>query len=209
MLNLSERDRLERLTLFEKAAYLKGYSSIAGVDEAGRGPLAGPVVAVACILPFDLLIEGIDDSKQLTPSQRKALFEEITANPHICYALGVVDSARIDQINILQATLEAMKIAISQLKRTPDYILIDGNRLPPQKIPSEAIVRGDSRSQSIAAASIIAKQSRDEMMEGFHALWPQYGFDSHKGYGTRRHLAAIEQFGPSPIHRMSFKPFKI
>lgn len=204
----AEQQRLHQLLKFERAAREKGFSCIAGIDEAGRGPLAGPVVAAACILPDDLLIEGINDSKKLLPSQRFAIFQRILSIPDICFGIGVVDALRIDQINILQATFEAMLIAISALAKKPDYLLIDGNQLPKIHIPKEAIIKGDQLSQSIAAASILAKETRDQMMDAFHDKWPEYGFNKHKGYGTKEHLAAIEKLGPSPIHRLTFQPLK-
>jgi len=205
---LDEQSRLEAMTFFEKRARSKGFSCIAGVDEAGRGPLAGPVVAAACILPESIRIEGIDDSKKLLPSQRFAIFQKLLETPGIVYGVGVVDPLLIDQVNILQATFQAMLIAIYALSQRPDYLLIDGNRMPKTQIPGEAIVKGDARSQSIAAASIIAKETRDQMMDKFHKQWPEYGFNRHKGYGTKGHLLAIEQFGPCPIHRMTFEPLK-
>jgi len=203
-----ERSRLEAMVAKEKEARLLGYQRIAGVDEAGRGPLAGPVVAAACVLPEGVLIEGIDDSKKLLPSERFRIFQEIISLSGVDYGIGVVDALIIDQINILQATFQAMLIAISKLAQRPDYLLIDGNRKPSTPIPAEALVKGDARSQSIAAASILAKVTRDELMLPFDAQWPQYGFANHKGYPTEEHLNAIAQHGPCPIHRMSFAPLK-
>lgn len=198
--------RLKRLTLPEDEARKEGYHSVAGVDEAGRGPLAGPVVAAACVLPNGLLIEGVDDSKKLTPQQRMELYARLTQDPSISFGVGVVDSILIDQINILQATFRAMILAVRALALPPDFILVDGNQIPKFGIPARALVKGDSLSQSIAAASIIAKHTRDQMMIVFHAEWPHYGFDSHKGYGTEQHLLALEVHGPCPIHRMTFFP---
>ncbi len=202
----AELARLQGLTRFEKAARQKGYRCIAGVDEAGRGPLAGPVVAAACSLPDGLLIEGVNDSKKLTPEVRAKLFKRITEDSNITYGVGIIDAQIIDQINILRATFEAMLAAVASLPQKPDYLLVDGSMLPAFKMPAEAIVKGDALSLSIAAASIIAKETRDQLMLQFHALWPAYGFDEHKGYGTAKHLLALKEHGPCPIHRFSFAP---
>jgi ribonuclease HII len=207
-LSQQERQRLEAMMLWEKKARKLGYRHVAGIDEAGRGPLAGPVVAAACILPEDTLIEGIDDSKKLLPSERYKIFQQILSLSEVDYGIGIIDSLIIDQVNILQATFQAMIAAIARLSRKPDYILIDGNKKPLTRIPGEAIVKGDSLSQSIAAASIIAKVTRDQLMQAFHEKWPQYGFFSHKGYATEEHILAILKYGPCPIHRMSFEPLK-
>jgi ribonuclease HII len=201
-----ERKRLESLVVWENDARKRGFRQIAGVDEAGRGPLAGPVVAAACILPEGVFIEGIDDSKKLLPSVRYEIFQKLLALSD--YGIGIVDAEVIDQINILQATFQAMLIAISRLKEQPDYLLIDGNKMPSTHTPGQAIVQGDSRSQSIAAASIIAKETRDELMRAFDQEWPHYRFSSHKGYGTKEHILAIHMHGPCPIHRMTFEPLK-
>jgi ribonuclease HII len=195
----------EQLSVFEEKARQRGGQVIAGVDEAGRGPLAGPVVAAACILPEGTVIEGIDDSKKLLPLKRYQLYEKILNLPGVVFGVGVVDSIRIDQVNILKATFEAMIIAIASLSKKPDYLLVDGSQLPPLDISAEAIIGGDGLCQSIAAASILAKVRRDRMMLEFHEKWPQYGFHKHKGYGTKEHLAALSIYGPSPIHRRSFK----
>ena len=208
MLSPQERKRLGSMMVWECNARKQGFRSIAGVDEAGRGPLAGPVVAAACILPEGTLIEGIDDSKKLLPSERFKIFQQILSLPNVDYGVGIIDAAMIDQINILQATFQAMIVAISHLHQKPDYLLIDGNKMPSTNIPGQAIIKGDSLSQSIAAASIIAKETRDELMRAFHERWPQYHFSSHKGYATERHLLAIQEHGPCPIHRMSFDPLK-
>jgi ribonuclease HII len=203
-----ERQRLESMMAWERNARKRGFYHIAGVDEAGRGPLAGPVVAAACILPESALIEGIDDSKKLPPSERFRIFQQIVSTADVEYGVGIVDALIIDQVNILQATFQAMIIAISRLNRQPDYLLIDGNRMPATPIPGHAIIKGDSLSQSIAAASIIAKETRDQIMRAFHEQWPQYHFSAHKGYATQEHLLAIQKYGPCPIHRMSFDPLK-
>jgi ribonuclease HII len=203
-----ERTRLETMMLYEKKAREWGYLRIAGVDEAGRGPLAGPVVAAACILPEGTLIEGIDDSKKLLPSERHKIFQQILSLSEVDYGIGIIDALIIDQVNILQATFQAMIAAIARLSQKPDYLLIDGNKMPSVRIAGQAIIKGDSLSQSIAAASIIAKETRDQLMNTFHEKWPQYGFISHKGYGTKEHLQAIQKYGPCPIHRMTFAPLK-
>lgn len=207
-ISFKEWQRLQELTLFEKAARQRGHSLIAGLDEAGRGPLAGPVVAAACIIPHDLFIPGVDDSKKLTPSMRAALFEKLTSDTRIQFGIGIVSWQQIDAINILQATIEAMLQSIRNLSLVPDLLLVDGLHLLHPSIPCEKIIKGDQKSQSIAAASIIAKETRDRIMEEYHQQWPHYGFNKHKGYGTENHMAAIAQYGPCPIHRMSFKPFK-
>lgn len=194
--------------MHEDAANEKGYRNIAGVDEAGRGPLAGPVVAAACIIPSDVWIEGINESKKVTPNKREVLYEHITSHPDIKHGVGVVSSQEIDRINIYQATIVAMLQAVENLLSPPDYLLVDGLQLNHQKIPSQKIIRGDEQSHSIAAASILAKVIRDRLMMEYHKQWPQYGFDSHKGYGTKKHLAAIKNHGACPIHRLTFAPFK-
>src|SRR6267154_6890568 len=207
-LSLQERTRLESMMIWERGARNRGFKQIAGVDEVGRGPLAGPVVAAACILPEGTLIEGVDDSKKLLPSERREVFQKILALSDIDYGIGIVDSLIIDQINILQATFQAMLIAISRLNQKPDFLLVDGNKMPSTSIPGQAIIQGDSFSQSIAAASIIAKETRYQIMRAFDEQWPQYRFSSHKGYATEEHMLAIQNYGPCPIHRMSFDPFK-
>lgn len=191
---------------FEEEAYACGYGRIAGIDEAGRGPLAGPVVAAACIIPRGRIIPGVNDSKQLTPLQRDKLFDLLTEDKEICFAVGLADALEIDQINIYQATRLAMGRAVVGLTQEPDFLLVDGMPLPHLAIPNKKIVRGDVLSQSIAAASIIAKVTRDRMMLEYHLKWPEYAFDRHKGYGTAFHLAALKQYGPCAIHRKSFAP---
>ena len=195
-----------RLIRYEKSARAKGFKTIAGVDEAGRGPLAGPVVAAACVLPERFISKGIDDSKKLTPEERYTFYKKLISHPEIVYGVGIVEAVVIDEINILQATLRAMAIAVSRLLRRPDYVLVDGNKAPDFGIETETIVDGDALSLSIAAASIIAKEMRDQIMVGYHDLWPQYGFKEHKGYGTAQHLEAIKIYGPCPLHRRSFEP---
>ncbi len=203
----SEQQRLLQLVEIEKKAEKAGYRRIAGVDEAGRGPLAGPVVAAACFLKTPCFFAGINDSKLLAPVKRRKLFEELTHHPALVYGVGVVDAQLIDEINILQATLRAMGQAVLALPEVPDYILVDGNvGLKVGSIPFETVIKGDRRSQLIAAASIIAKETRDALMREYHALYPVYGFDQHKGYGTQRHRTALKEFGPCPIHRKTFAP---
>jgi ribonuclease HII len=196
------------LLQYEKALWDFGYKAIAGVDEAGRGPLAGPVVACACILPKGIAFEGVKDSKQLSAVERKRLADLLTGHPEVHWAIGLVSAEKIDQINILRATLLAMQQALRALPSRPDFVLVDGKDCPPINLPKKAIVRGDALSQSIAAASIIAKVRRDEIMNEYHLLWPNYGFDQHKGYGTPGHLRAVQVYGLCPIHRKSFAPFK-
>lgn len=205
---MQETVRFEAMSVCEKRLRQEGFCHIAGIDEAGRGPLAGPVVAAACILPEGFFLEHLNDSKQLTAKKREWLFSQITTHPSVIYALGMVDEKTIDQINILQATFLAMKKAVQALSTTPDYLLIDGNQIPHFEIPSEALIEGDGRSISIAAASILAKVTRDRIMIELDAQYPQYGFKQHKGYGTQQHLTALRVFGPSPIHRTSFAPIK-
>ncbi len=181
---------------------------VAGVDEAGRGPLAGPVVASACVLPPGLLIEGIRDSKALVYKKREKLYNLLSSHSDITYGVGVVNHQRIDEINILVASLEAMSIAIEQLPLRPDFLLIDGNQAPRTNIPTQTVIKGDTLLQNIAAASIIAKHIRDQIMIGYHSKWPQYGFDRHKGYPTLAHVRAIKEHGVCPIHRRSFAPVR-
>jgi ribonuclease HII len=207
MISVSELSRLEAMSVSEKRLKAEGFTRIAGVDEAGRGPLAGPVVAAACILPEGTLFERLNDSKQVDPGTRERLFEEITTSTAL-YGIGIVDVEIIDRINILQATFLAMRKAIEALPLQPDYILIDGNQIPHLPIPTESLVQGDALSISIAAASILAKVTRDRIMEELHLQYPQYGFKQHKGYATEQHLEAIHTFGPSPTHRKSFDPVK-
>jgi ribonuclease HII len=188
---------------FEKIAYQEGYQLVAGIDEAGRGPLAGPVVAAAVILPPGYLNSEINDSKKLSAGKREELYE-IISNEAVAIGMMVVDADTIDRVNILQATLQAMRDAVLELPTSPDFLLIDGNQRIPILTPQKPIVKGDSLSISIAAASIIAKVSRDRIMEMYHRQFPQYNFQQNKGYGTKEHLEAIKQFGICKIHRKSF-----
>lgn len=204
-------DRLE----FERDLWSRKFKLVAGVDEAGRGPLAGPVVAATVILPatwasggFDERLADLNDSKQLTETQRENFFEIITRHPNLRYAIAVVDAATIDRINILQATHRAMNEALAKLQPQPQHVLVDGRPVKSMTLPQTALVKGDSRSYSIAAASVLAKVTRDRMMLEFDAKFPGYGFAVHKGYGVPQHLAAIEKLGPCAIHRMSFAPLK-
>lgn len=194
------------LRKIERQEYARGFRSLAGIDEAGRGPLAGPVVAAACIIPEGRCIHGVNDSKQLTPAQRQMLYTRLTNDDTILWAVGIVDHQTIDLINIYQATIVAMKMAIDGLKVIPDLLLVDGMNLSHRDLPCLKIIDGDCLSQSIAAASILAKVTRDRIMEEQHQLFPNYGFDRHKGYGTPAHLKALKEHGPCPIHRRSFQP---
>jgi len=205
-------DRFE----FERVLWHKNLTRVVGVDEAGRGPLAGPVVAAAAILPSQWAesglpheLAGLNDSKQLTEIQREFFFEFLTARAEIKFAIAAVDAGVIDEINILQATHRAMNDALAQLNPPPQHALVDGRPVKTMRVPQTAIVKGDARSYSIAAASVLAKVTRDRLMLGFDAQFPEYGFAEHKGYGTAKHLAAIAQFGACPIHRRSFAPLKL
>lgn len=191
------------LDTFEKIAYQEGYQFIAGIDEAGRGPLAGPVVAAAVIFPPDYVNAEINDSKQLSARKREELYEIIKSDA-LAIGMGVVDADIIDRFNILRATLQAMREAVLELSTYPDFLLIDGLHCIPLLTPQKSLVKGDSRSISIAAASIIAKVSRDRIMEIYHRQFPQYNFRQNKGYGTKEHCRAIKQFGMCKIHRKSF-----
>ena len=194
---------------FDKDFYNKGLSFVSGVDEAGRGPLAGPVVAAAVILPKDIFIDGVNDSKKLTEKKRNILFEEIKQKA-FSYGIGIVDAKTIDEINILQATFLAMRKALEQLSVKPDLILVDGNHIIPNlQNKQQAIVSGDAKSACIACASILAKVTRDNMMYEYAKQYPQYNFQKHKGYGTKAHLDAIQKHGPCPIHRMTFAPLNL
>ncbi len=201
---------------YELALLQRGLTRIAGVDEAGRGPLAGPVFAAAVIFPVDWMREGlpaplqeVNDSKQLSPATRERLFAELTARPEIRHAVARVDAPMIDEINILRATHRAMNLALAQLRPAPEHALVDGLPVKTMSLPHTAIVSGDALSYSIAAASILAKVSRDRWMRELDRLYPGYGFAQHKGYGTARHLAAIKALGACPVHRQSFAPMRL
>lgn len=190
---------------YENNALLNGYKIVCGIDEAGRGPLAGPVYAAAVILPTGLEIEGLNDSKKLSEKKREQLFP-IICEKAIAYSIGIATEKEIDEINILNATFLAMKRAVEGLSVKPDYALVDGNRYPKisNDIKEEVVVKGDAKSMSIAAASILAKVSRDRFMLEITKEYPQYCFEQHKGYGTKLHYEKILEYGPSPIHRMTF-----
>ena len=200
---------------FERGLWRQNVLRVAGVDEAGRGPLAGPVVAAAVILPrrwaeagLPAGLAGLNDSKQLTELQREKYFGFLTACAEIEFAIAMVDAGVIDEINILQATHRAMNDALAQLQPRPPHALVDGRPIKTLCVPQTAIVKGDARSYSIAAASVLAKVTRDRLMREYHLRFPEYGFAEHKGYGTARHLAAIVQHGACPIHRKSFAPLR-
>ncbi len=191
------------LWLLEDSIYSEGFSLLAGVDEAGRGPLAGPVCAAACILPRNLEIPGLNDSKKLSSKARDSLYD-IIINSAVSYGIAFASVEEIESLNILNATFLAMNRALSQLSPQPALALIDGNRNSGISIPSRCVVKGDSLCADIAAASVLAKVTRDRYMLTMAEQYPEYGFEKHKGYGTAQHYAAIRQFGPSPIHRPSF-----
>ncbi len=189
---------------FEKRANEAGYACVAGIDEAGRGPLAGPVVAAAVVLPDDCLIDGLRDSKRLTARQRDRVYAAILACA-LDYGLGMVSHTEIDRLNILQATREAMRRALSELRPRPGLALIDGNQKIDSGIPERTIVRGDARCASVAAASVVAKVTRDRLMTAYAVRFPGYGFEQHKGYPTRAHYDCLQTLGPCAIHRLSFR----
>lgn len=204
-------DRFE----FERALRARGVARIAGVDEAGRGPLAGPVVAAAVILPVAWIVQGLppaltglNDSKQLTEAQRERFFAALTTDAAVECTVAQVESEAIDRINILQATHRAMNAALAALARPPEHVLVDGRPVNSLRFPQTALVKGDARSYSIAAASVLAKVTRDRLMAEHDRRWPAYGFAQHKGYGTPEHLAALRAHGPCAIHRRSFAPLK-
>ena len=188
---------------YEAALRAEGYTTICGIDEAGRGPLAGPVCAAACVLPAGLVIEGLNDSKKLSEKRREALYDQITEHA-LAWAVCLVDEKVIDEINILQATYCAMRGAVEKLPLRPDLCLVDGNRDPGLGLPTRTVVKGDATCASVAAASILAKVTRDRLMLEYDKTYPGYGFAVHKGYGTKVHYAAVAELGLCPIHRRSF-----
>ena len=199
-----EEARLKELKKIEQEIFNKGVKYIAGIDEAGRGPLAGPVVVACVLLPQDSMIEGVNDSKKISEAKREKLYEIIT-NEAISYGVGIIYQDEIDEINILQATKKGVTQAIKQMAIKPNIIMVDAlTGIDTLGIPYNSLIKGDAKCYSIAAASIIAKVTRDRIMREWDKVYPQYGFDSHKGYGTAKHIAALKEYGPSPIHRRSF-----
>jgi len=214
MARLSSQEASDRFE-FERALLIRGVKRIAGVDEAGRGPLAGPVVAAAVLFPARWISDGlprelekINDSKQLTAAQRDTCFTLLTANSAVRFGIASLDAESIDAINILQATHRAMNQALAALRPEPEHVLVDGLPVKSLCFPQTPLVKGDARSFSIAAASILAKVTRDRLMLEYDRQFPAYGFAEHKGYGTARHLAALAELGPCPIHRRSFAPLR-
>jgi ribonuclease HII len=199
----------EDMLAYEKKLWGEGWEMLAGVDEVGRGPLAGPVVAACVILPKDIVLPGVDDSKKLTRMKREKLFEQIMHDA-VGVGIGIVPEKTIDKLNILNASLKAMWTAVRKLKTFPQFVLVDGNqKIPNLPFPQMAIVRGDSKSVSIASASIVAKVTRDKIMHNYHKKYPQFCFADNKGYCTKSHLEALKEFGPCKIHRRSFKTIKL
>ena len=203
----AERSRVAALYAYEDAAAAEGCDIVAGVDEAGRGPIAGPVSVAAVILPRGLYLPKLNDSKKLSPKVREELFDEIQAKA-IAVSSALIDAKTIDRINIYQATMNGMYESIFSLAPQPQKVLIDAVPLDRLPMPSESIIKGDAKSASIAAASIIAKVTRDRLMDAYDRQYPEYGFAHHKGYGTAEHLAALRKYGPCPIHRLSFEPIR-
>ncbi len=203
----AERARVAALYAYEEKALAEGYELIAGVDEAGRGPLAGPVSVAAVILPRGLYLPHLNDSKKISSRQREELYEEIREKA-VAVGTSLIDAEIIDRVNIYQATINGMYEAIFALKPAPDQVFIDAVRLEQLPMPSLSIIKGDAKSASIAAASIIAKVTRDRLMDDYDREYPQYGFSRHKGYGTAEHMEALKKYGPCPIHRKSFEPVK-
>ena len=199
-----EEARLLELKKIDKEFFDKGIEYIAGIDEAGRGPLAGPVVVASVILPQDSIIEGVNDSKKISESKREKLYDTIL-NEALSYGIGIIYQDEIDEINILQATKKGLTEAIKKMKIKPNIIMVDAlNGINTLGIPYKSIIKGDAKCYSISAASIIAKVTRDRIMREWDKIYPEYGFSSHKGYGTAKHIAAIREYGPCPIHRKTF-----
>ncbi len=201
--HFKELDRLEEATKYERALYSKGFKNVCGIDEVGRGPLAGPVVSACVIMPKGVKIMGVNDSKKLSESLRTKLCEEIKSKA-IAYSIGIVTADEIDKINILNATKKSMYLAIEELKVKPDHLLIDAVKLEEVNIEQTSLIKGDERSHSIACASIIAKDTRDSIMKQYDELYKGYDFFSNKGYGSKKHMDAIKELGATPIHRKSF-----
>ena len=199
-----ELERLNTLKEIENQMHKEGTKYICGIDEAGRGPLAGPVVVAAVIMPKDSMIEGVNDSKKVSEKKREALYDQIL-NEAIAYGIGIIDQKEIDEINILNATKKGLTTAVKELKVRPDRIIVDAlDKIDTDGIPYTPIIKGDAKCYSIAAASIIAKVTRDRIMREWDEIYPQYGFEKHKGYGTKAHIEAIKEYGPTPLHRKSF-----
>ena len=202
-----ERERLHHMYVYERVAAAEGRTIVAGVDEAGRGPLAGPVAVAAVILPQECILPRLNDSKKLSAAVREELFDQIIACA-VSHYVALIDAQTIDRMNILQATRMGMYEAVASLSPAPDEVLIDAVELPKLSMPSKSIIKGDAKSASIAAASILAKVTRDRLMNEYDAAYPNYGFAKHKGYGTREHIEAIRKYGVSPLHRKSFEPIR-
>jgi len=199
-----ESERLKQLKDYEQKLYASGLKYIAGIDEAGRGPLAGPVVVGVAIMKPDSMIEGINDSKKISESKREKIYEKITEEA-IDWSVGIVDQREIDEINILNATKKALTIALSNLKVKPDRIMVDAlEHIDTLGIPYTSVIKGDAKIYSISAASILAKVTRDRIMKEYDEVYPEYGFSGHKGYGTAKHIQAIKEYGPCPLHRKTF-----
>ena len=203
----AETARMESLLAYERKLWRQGFLLVAGVDEAGRGPLAGPVLAGACVLPSTFDLPGLNDSKQIPPQQREQLYARIVEQA-LAWAVGSADVTEIDELNILEATKLAMQRALAGLQVRPHHVLTDAVKLPALDIPQTPLINGDSLSASIAAASILAKVSRDRLMHVYASTYPGYGFEQHKGYPTPEHMAALKRLGPCPLHRLSFAPVR-
>lgn len=199
-----EQERLNEIKKIDMSVYDEGFNYVCGIDEAGRGPLAGPVVVAAVVMPKDSMIEGVNDSKKVSEKKREKLYDLILEEA-ISYGVGIVDQGEIDRINILNATKAGLTQAVSSMKIKPDIILVDAlNNIDTCGVPYRSIIKGDAKSYSIAAASIIAKVTRDRIMREWDKVYPQYGFEKHKGYGTAAHISAIKENGLCPLHRLSF-----